>query len=291
MKKHDTVATRLSIILNKFNGGERFSVDDLVEEFGVTKRTIQRDLTERLSYLPIKKEKKLYYLEEYYLGKLNFSDIENFAMLSGIKKLYPSLKEGFLKDILDDTISKVYLIKGHNYEDISTKSNEFKIIENAILSSLQLEFIYNDKPRIVSPYKLLNKNGIWYLIAIENNGVKTFSFQKIAKLNETNQTFEVEQNVIDKINNDDNIWYGNNQIEVTLQVNKEVASYFKRRKIIPNQIINKELEDGTLIVSCKVSFDEEILKLVRYWIPNVQILTPLYLKEKLNNSLKDFLKN
>jgi len=290
MKKHDTIATRLSIILNKFNSGERFGVDDLVEEFGVTKRTIQRDLTERLSYLPIKKEKKLYYLEEYYLGKLNFNDIENFAILSGIKKLYPTLKEGFLKDILDDTISKAYLIKGHNYEDISTKSNEFKIIKNAILSSLQLEFIYNNKPRIVSPYKLLNKNGIWYLIAIENNGVKTFSFQKIAKLNQTKQTFEVEQNVIDTITNDDNTWYGNDQIEVTLQVNKEVASYFKRRKILPNQIILEQLDDRALIVSCKVSFDEEILKLVRYWIPNVQIITPLYLKEKLNNSLKDFLK-
>jgi predicted DNA-binding transcriptional regulator YafY len=51
MKKHDTIATRLSIILNKFNSGERFSVDDLVDEFGVTKRTVQRDLNERLSYL------------------------------------------------------------------------------------------------------------------------------------------------------------------------------------------------------------------------------------------------
>ena len=106
MKSHDKIATRLALILNKFNSGEKFSIDNLVEEFNVTKRTIQRDLSERLSYLPIKKENNLYYLEEYYLGKLNFDDIKNFAVLSGIKELYPSLQEDFLKNILDDTISK-----------------------------------------------------------------------------------------------------------------------------------------------------------------------------------------
>jgi len=91
MKNHDTIATRLSIILNKFNSGEKFSVDDLVDEFGVTRRTVQRDLNDRLSYLPIKKSGKYYSLEEYYLGKLNFDDIKNFAILSGIKELYPTL--------------------------------------------------------------------------------------------------------------------------------------------------------------------------------------------------------
>ena len=63
----------------------------MVEEFNVTKRTIQRDILERLSYLPIKRDNNFYYLEEYYLGKLNFEDIKNFAILSGIKELYPSL--------------------------------------------------------------------------------------------------------------------------------------------------------------------------------------------------------
>ena len=50
MKSHDKIATRLALILNKFNSGEKFSIDNLVEEFNVTKRTIQRDLSERLSY-------------------------------------------------------------------------------------------------------------------------------------------------------------------------------------------------------------------------------------------------
>jgi len=46
-KTHDTLATRLSLILTKFNNGERLTIDELVTEFGVTKRRIQHDLNER----------------------------------------------------------------------------------------------------------------------------------------------------------------------------------------------------------------------------------------------------
>lgn len=290
MKNHDKIATRLALILNKFNSGEKFSIDNLVEEFNVTKRTIQRDLSERLSYLPIKKENNLYYLEEYYLGKLNFDDIKNFAVLSGIKELYPSLQEDFLKNILDDTISKVYIIKGHNYEDVSDKTDEFKLVEESILSKTFINFTYNDKSRIVKPYKILNTKGIWYLIATQDDEIKTFSFKKITKIEKTSQTFQIEQSIIDKINNDDNVWFSNSEIEVVLKIKKEVANYFLRRKIIPNQIVLKELDDKGLLVSCKVSFDEEILKIVRYWIPNVEIISPDYLKEKLENGLKVYLK-
>ena len=100
MKQHDTIATRLAIILTKLNSGEKLSIDELIEEFGVTARTLQRDLNDRLSYLPIKKKNGYYYLEEYYLGKLNFDDIKNFATLSGIKELYPNMQDSFITDIL-----------------------------------------------------------------------------------------------------------------------------------------------------------------------------------------------
>jgi hypothetical protein len=36
-----------------------------------------------------------------------------------------------------------------------------------------------------------------------------------------------------------------------LKINGEVAGYFKRRKLIANQVIEKELEDGGLLVSAK----------------------------------------
>lgn len=288
-REHDTIATRLAIILTKLNAGNRFSVEELVEEFGVTSRTIQRDLNERLSYLPIKKEGSSYYLEEYYLGKLNFDDIKQFAVLSGIKELYPTLQESFLKDILDTKANHAYLIKGHNYEDLSSRTEDFKLLETAILGSLQIKFIYSDKPRVINPYKLLNSKGIWYLVGVEESTLKTFSFTKIEQLSITNEKFEPEVNIAATIKEDDNIWFAQNQIEVVIKVDAEVSDYFIRRKILPNQTIVKELEEGGLLVSAKVAFDEEILRLVRYWIPHVKIISPEYLQENLEESLKKYL--
>mgnify|MGYP002641313579 CR=1 FL=1 len=290
MKNHDTIATRLAQILNKFNSGEKLSVEELVEEFGVTKRTIQRDINERMSYLPIKKENNLYYLEEYYLGKLNFSDMQNFAALSGIRELYPSLQEDFLKNILDTTVNQAYMVKGHNYEDVSDKTTEFKLAENAILNHTVIEFEYKEKNRVVNPYKLINSKGIWYLAGVDNEILKTFSFKKVTKLIGTDISFEVDNSVKESIKNDDNIWFSPNQIEVVLKVDKSVSGYFSRRDILPNQTIIKELADGGLLVSTKVAFDEEILKLVRYWIPNVKIVSPTYLQEQLEVSLREYLK-
>ena len=290
MKNHDTIATRLAMILNKLNSGEDFSVEELVAEFNVTKRTIQRDLNDRLSYLPIKCEHNRYFLEEYYLGKLNFKDMKNFAMLSGIKELYPSLGESFLKDILDNTISQAYLIKGHNYEDISEQEDDFKLIENAVLNHKKIAFTYKDKARVIEPYKLVNTKGIWYLAGVESEVLKTFSFKKITKLEPIDEAFTPQEDVLVTIKNDDNVWFSSKQTEVVLNVDKEVASYFKRRKIIPNQIIIKELFDGGLLVSTKVSYDEEILKIVRYWIPHVKIISPIHLQENLVANLMEYIK-
>ena len=289
MKNYDKLAIRLAQILEKLNAGKRFSVEELVEEFGVQKRTIQRDLNERLSYLPLKKEKGFYFLEEYYLGKLNFKDMQNFAVLSGIRELYPTLQEDFLKSMLDDTISKAYLIKGHNYEDLSDKTEEFKIVEKAILSLSKLEITYSEKVRVIDPYKLVNSKGIWYLAGVDDGILKTFSFKKITDLKVTDRYFKEDEHILSIIKIDVNNWFSEKKIEVVLKVEAKVANYFTRRDILPNQTILKTLNDGCLLVLTKVAFDEEILKLVRYWIPNVQIVSPDYLQGKLEDGLRGYL--
>jgi predicted DNA-binding transcriptional regulator YafY len=205
--------------------------------------------------------------------------------------LYPSLSEDFLKSILDDTVSKAYLIKGHNYEDISDKKDEFKLLEDAILNQKRVSFIYSNKQRILNPYKLVNKDGIWYLVGVENDEtLKTYSFKKTSKIELLDSTFEQDTKIIEIIQSDDNVWFSQKQTEVVLKVDKSIAQYFKRRKVIANQSILKELEDGSLLVSCKVSFNEEILKIVRYWIPNVEIISPDDLQDKLQKSLIAYLK-
>jgi predicted DNA-binding transcriptional regulator YafY len=55
---------------------------NLAAEFGVTLRTIQRDLNDRLSFLPVEKADGRYHLHPSALGKLSHQDSWQMAILN-----------------------------------------------------------------------------------------------------------------------------------------------------------------------------------------------------------------
>jgi len=70
-----------------------------------------------------------------------------------------------------------------------------------------------------------------------------------------------------------------------------VAGYFKRRKLIANQVIEKQLEDGGLIVSAKVGHVNQVLPIVRYWIPHLRIISPEGLQGEIEAELKRYVES
>ncbi len=83
----------------------------------------------------------------------------------------------------------------------------------------------------------------------------------------------------------DGIWLGEEKKEIVLKIAKEVAGYFKRRKLIANQVIEKELEDGGLILLAKVGHPNQVLPIVRDWIPNIHIISAERLQAEMNLEL------
>ena len=286
--EHDKLSVRLSQILTKLNNGERFTLEDLAIEFNVGIRTIIRDIRERLNYLPLKKEGKYYFLEEYALGKLNFNDIKNFASISGIKSLYPSLTNQFLVEILDDRINKTYIVKNNGFEQIENKKDEFEKLSNAIINYQTVEFLYKEKQKKVKPYKLINSNGIWYLCANDDDKIKTYSLSKIENLKTTNETFKQNPQFLKQIEKDEINWFSNETKEVILKIDNKSKEYFLRKKVLSNMKMLEENEEY-FVVSTKIAFDDEILNLVKYWIPYIQIVSPDCLAEKLNEILNNYL--
>ena len=287
-KNYDSIAQRLTLILTKFNNGECFTVNELATEFNVSLRTIQRDLNDRLSYLPIEKHKDFYSLAAYALGKLNFDDIKNFACLSGVKALYPNLSDQFITDLLNDKINQAYLIKHLGFENLSTKNEYFKQLSLAIIKKQVLNLHYNDKLRTVKPYKLVNNNNIWYLVADENQQLKHYSLSKIKQLKLLDEQFNLNQDFIKIINDNKLKWFSQASIKVKLAIKQEVANYFLRRSLLANQQIIDQ-DDQQLIISTEVAFEQELLGTVQYWLPHISILEPQYLQENLEKMLKNYL--
>jgi hypothetical protein len=70
-----------------------------------------------------------------------------------------------------------------------------------------------------------------------------------------------------------------------LKIASEVAGYFRRRRLIANQVIGKELDDGSLLVSARVGHPNQVLPIVRYWIPHIRIISPEGLQADMERGL------
>lgn len=291
---HDTLVYRLAQILVKLNQGEKLDPSALADEFGVNLRTVQRDLNERFAYLPLQKTNGRYHLDPTFLGKLSTKEVERFAGLAGVRGLFPSLNDEFLRDIFDTRVQGALLVKGHNYENLAGKEQQFRGLEKAIIARQQVAFDYQKPDGLkryagVSPYKLINHKGIWYLAAQDDDKLKTFSFSKISALKVLESIYQWSREIDDKLADEEAVWHSEDQQEVVLKINQEVAGYFKRRKLIANQVVEKELADGGLLISTKVGHSNQVLPIVRYWLPHIRVISPESWQHELEQELINYL--
>ena len=295
MKKteHDALARRLAAILTKFNTGERVTVNQLAEEFNVHRRTILRDLEDRFSYLPLEKNNGEYALSPAYLGKLTFRDIERFAQLAGIVGLFPALNNEFFKDVFDIRLSNTLEVHSPSYEDLCSRSNEFNQLRSAISQKRLVSFTYHksdgEKAVKVCPYRLINNSGIWYLAATDAGQPKSYAFTKISRISLLDEHFELDPAIDTLLNAEDSIWLNEKKTEVVLTISPPAAQYFRRGKLISQQVIEKELEDGGVIVSGKFAHPNQILPIVRFWLPHIRIVSPTAWQDELNDGIRAYL--
>jgi hypothetical protein len=76
---------------------------------------------------------------------------------------------------------------------------------------------------------------------------------------------------------------------VVLTIAAPAASYFRRRKLIAQQVIEKELADGGLILSGKFAHPDQVFPTVRQWIPHVRIVSPKAWQEELEAGVRGYL--
>ena len=98
-----------------------------------------------------------------------------------------------------------------------------------------------------------------------------------------------DANVDEHVQTEEGIWHSSRLQKVLLSVAPAAADYFKRRQLIPRQKIVSESLDGTLTVETMVGHQNQILPIVRYWIPNVRIVSPAAWNDELISQLAGYL--
>lgn len=76
---------------------------------------------------------------------------------------------------------------------------------------------------------------------------------------------------------------------MVVQVAPQVAGYFLRRDLLPNQELIRKLETGGLLLASKNVHEMEIVPIVRFWIPNLRIVSPESLQSRMEEGLEQYL--
>lgn len=256
---------------------------ELASRFKVSERTIYRDLNS-LSLI----------LEHKGNSNYGFSMvIEYYKMISflGIDKYLPDFNQSFLRSIPQTIESKSVLIKfnGIEHRVKNYLSKYYEKIRYSIDNKRKLQVLYKGKNRILTPYKLVCHNTIWYLKATEDNQLKSFSLNRIEWLDVSKESFEFDASVTGMLLNSQDPWTTSSYFDVRMEISSSIAEYFKRRDIFPRQSIIEENENY-FTISCVAMSDKQILPLIQYWLPNIKILEPEWLKLKLEQNLYDYIK-
>jgi predicted DNA-binding transcriptional regulator YafY len=300
LKSHDTTVTRLLLILTKLDEDLRPTQHELAKEFGVSLRTIQRDIG-RLCYFPIEKtnEGNLYFSEGFSLKRTSFEEVEmvilslSLSMVIDVSPQFSKSANSLLSKLLLPNFSTPYLIKQDPFESIDIDSIKMNELEFAIKNNRYTEITIFDKTYTVEPYKIVSFDEIWYLFAkdVDSNKIKTFFISDIKNVNYSAKTFLANKSIDKILSNVHTAWFEDGvQFEVKVKVLKPIAHYFKKKKHLISQEILKENADGSLDVSFQVSSDEEVDNLIKAWLPHIIVLSPIRIKNKISLELKEYLK-
>jgi transcriptional regulator-like protein, helix-turn-helix domain-containing protein len=285
----EVISARLIELLTRLNSGETLDIHQLRDQYRVSLRTIQRDIN-RLGELTESTKGRYYRLNTGRHGLLSRNEIERFCRFASIQDLFPETDRRFFLDKLAQSVT----VKGFQYEDIKSRQHEFDLVTQAIDQRNPLTFSYaksdgSVKNYRIEPYRLVNKNGIWYLIGLDHGKQKTFCFSQIRQPQKESDTFLFDSGFAQTIDQTDSLYHGNHIGEIVVRIAARAAPYFTRRALLPNQETVRSLEDGSLLLACKNVNPMEVVPIVQYWIPHVSIVSPAGLQEQMERKLRAYL--
>ena len=289
----EKMVRRFMVMLKMLYSGHGLNANELYKEFGMSLRTLQRDIPRLKDYCDVDIEKGKdgkYYISrtEHEYGMLSFGDIKTFALKSGVGDLYPTLDAPMIADVLNTTVAKSFSVTNEPKQSSKTLRSMFESIAGAILEHFVISFYYNGSQRIVKPYKLINTAGVWYLLGDEKAKLKHFTLSKIKNYELTNETFTPSNIFLKRIEKNNLKWLNASAKTARILVLPKAREYFERKQVFKSYKLIKDDENGILL-DVEFAFDDELLNIIKVWIPYMKIVEPKELDIKLKNILKNYI--
>lgn len=292
---YDTIITRLTRIIQRLQAGETLRVPALAEEFGVSRKTIQRDLHERLANYPIVADGlgwKLLATEKPTASQSEKVVLETLRQLAhNIGGIFASQANRLLNQ-LDNT--EHHAFSTHLYlQDPTPIMAIMSECGQAIESHHEIRFLHKAIWRRVQPYKLVNFDGYWYLygLDVEKQRLKTWYLADVSGISATQLGFDHNELALQQLSLAMNVWFepSNTAFSVTLLADSSVARYFQRRPLSRTQKIIEQQANGNLVLEITATSEAEVLHEVKKWMPHLRVLKPESLKVNVQKIAQAFL--
>lgn len=310
---------RVLELLKRFNDGKKVCIEALGNEVlweGKSEKTIRRDLDVIKLIFPesfelIRGDKGCYKA----ITKKAFENFLTPETISMMAQVYNVAQKSNLfanidlsdsdKRLLESQLKKskdCYMFIDKPYENKKSDYQLFKEMENAIhhQQHLMVKYSVNDKTEVmdVKPYKILFINQNFYLVCEVVDSQYELTQLRVSNIAEVqmvpkqfHKNYEIED-FIKEIQTPFSTYrsgFKKHMINVTVEVKKEKARFFKAKNSLPSQRIVEQKPDGDLVLSFRVTQELEIEELIKKWLPHIRVIEPLSLKEKIENELREYL--
>jgi len=278
---------RILHITKRLYASEKLQSTALSSEYNVSSRTIHRDMQKISETIPLLNNAGIWQLDTQNL----FDENTHFHQV-----LLGSF--AYNLDIAIECLDKSNISK-ENVTFALEYKNLPKQLGEQMLKCIQLEeqctFMYvkekSSTQRHIDPIKIYTENGRWYVIArdYKDDKVKYFNLTKIKEfIHLKSQACTLTKSMLDEADEMKSIWSstGSEELLVKLYAHPDVAPYIKDIKLHKSQTIEDEHHDGGLEVYCTITHKLELLPQVKYWLPHIHILEPLWLRDELLRDLE-----
>ncbi|WP_049102394.1 helix-turn-helix transcriptional regulator [Klebsiella oxytoca] len=178
--RYDRLASRLAILVSRLFMGESLSVRRLAQEFGVSERTVQRDLRERLRYLDTEYTDGHVSLRDARGPFRTNNDILRFARITSVAHYFPALDPKLLSVLLDGGQDSPCIIWNAPPHEAPALFGGFQVIVQAIIRHRRIHFLHQGHLQsAVAPYRLICLEGRWYLTGVSKERIQVFTLAAI----------------------------------------------------------------------------------------------------------------
>ena len=305
-------------IINSLCQRRRTTIDELAEEYGVSQKTIKRDLDKLSTKFPVVEYKEG--RQKYWSLILGFKNVPPIIFLptelyalSECTRFLKSMGEPFLRSTLEsinhkikatfdqgkhesfENLRRIFSINLSAAKDYSAKREFLGQLFTAASEQRRVEIGYqglkDDKPivRKVDPYRLWYRDGSVYLVGLCHlrEKIRMFAVDRITLLNLTKENFLIPQDFDFEAYTEHafNVMI-EDPVHVKIRFSPEIARYIEEREWHPSQKTKKQ-KDGSLLLELTVGGTLEIKRWVLSFGPQAEVLEPEALVEEIRAALEN----